>query len=28
MTELFGRLPDDFYSEYMSVYPVQPGYPL
>ncbi len=27
MTELFGRLPDDFYSEYMSVYPMQPGYP-
>ncbi len=26
MTELFGRLPDDFYSEYMSVYPMQPGY--
>ncbi len=27
MTELFGSLPDDFYSEYMSVYPIQPGYP-
>ncbi|MCR5604923.1 MAG: fructosamine kinase family protein [Lachnospiraceae bacterium] len=26
MTELFGRLPNDFYSEYMSVYPMQPGY--
>ncbi|MCR5474740.1 MAG: fructosamine kinase family protein [Lachnospiraceae bacterium] len=27
MTELFGRLPNEFYSEYMSVYPMQPGYP-
>lgn len=26
MTELFGRLPNDFYKEYMSVYPIQQGY--
>lgn len=26
MTELFGRLPEEFYKEYMSVYPMQPGY--
>ena len=26
MTELFGRLPDEFYREYMSVYPIQQGY--
>ncbi len=26
MTELFGRLPEEFYKEYMSVYPIQPGY--
>ncbi len=26
MTELFGRLPNDFYTEYGSVYPMQEGY--
>ena len=26
MTELFGRLPEEFYKDYMSVYPIQPGY--
>ena len=26
MTEMFGRLPEEFYSAYHEVFPVQPGY--
>ena len=26
MTEMFGRLPDEFYSAYHEVFPIQPGY--
>jgi protein-ribulosamine 3-kinase len=26
MTEMFGRLPQDFYSTYQEVFPIQPGY--
>jgi len=27
MTEMFGRLPEEFYSAYHEVFPTQPGYP-